>query len=491
MKILFIMRHAMYVRNFESVIAELCRRGHSVRLGFTSSREGVHDAQPKRLAQELSGFSYEYYPSRGDAWRVFATGVRNLLDYLRYLHPRYANAQKLRERAATRIPTPVRSILSWPLVRRAVESGLLGRSLHAMENAIPADRAITGILRAELPDIVLVTPLVDLGSNEIDYLKAARIMRLPTGLCVASWDNLTNKGIIQIEPDSVFVWNEAMQTEAVELHGMSPDRVEVTGAPIFDHWFVQTHRYGRSDFCDRLGLDPRVPYIVYLCSSTFIASEETRFVKNWIGAVRASGKSPLAQVGIVIRPHPANARQWMEADFKDLSNLVIWPRAGSHPIDDSTKADYFDTIYHSAAVMGINTSAFIESGIMGRPCLTILSPEFAHTQGGTLHFRHIAEGGLLYVASGIAEHLGQLDGILNGHDPDREKRSRFLKDFLRPQGLDSSSTPIYVEAILKLTRMERSDPKHAFPAPLRQAFRLLLFPVALSLLAFQKPNPRS
>ena len=31
------------------------------------------------------------------------------------------------------------------------------------------------------------------------------------------------------------------------------------------------------------------------------------------------------------------------------------------------RADYFDSIYHCDGVVGVNTSAMVESGIIGRP----------------------------------------------------------------------------------------------------------------------------
>ena len=37
---------------------------------------------------------------------------------------------------------------------------------------------------------------------------------IPAGVCVASWDNLTNKGVIRSDPDAVFVWNEAQRRAA-------------------------------------------------------------------------------------------------------------------------------------------------------------------------------------------------------------------------------------------------------------------------------------
>ena len=97
--------------------------------------------------------------------------------------------------------------------------------------------------------------------------------------------------------------------------------------------------------------------------------------------------------------------------------MVLW---GSDPLDADARADYFDTLYHSAVVAGLNTSAFIEAGILGRPVHTILLPEWYESQMGTVHFRYLFEagGGLLTSATSFDEHLNQLDQAL-AHPSDR------------------------------------------------------------------------
>ena len=74
----------------------------------------------------------------------------------------------------------------------------------------------------------------------------------------------------------------------------------------------------------------------------------------------------------------------------------LFPRRGYNPIDPDNRADFFDSIYHSAAVVGINTSAMIEAAIIGRPVFSMLAEEFAGTQEGTIHFHHLLpeNGGL-------------------------------------------------------------------------------------------------
>ena len=105
----------------------------------------------------------------------------------------------------------------------------------------------------------------------------------------------------------------------------------------------------------------------------------------------------------MIRPHPQNFQQWATVDFSNYENVAIFPRAGANPVDIDARAQYFDSMFHSAAVVGVNTSALIESAIVGRPVYTVITDEFADTQEGTLHFQHLAhaQGGLLQTAGNL------------------------------------------------------------------------------------------
>ena len=47
--------------------------------------------------------------------------------------------------------------------------------------------------------------------------------------------------------------------------------------------------------------------------------------------------------------------------------VVVWPKGGASPVDFASRNDFYDSMYHSAGAVGINTSAQIECGIVGRP----------------------------------------------------------------------------------------------------------------------------
>jgi hypothetical protein len=97
--------------------------------------------------------------------------------------------------------------------------------------------------------------------------------------------------------------------------------------------------------------------------------------------------------------------------------------------------------------VGINTSALIESGIVGRLVYSIRDAEFAGTQEGTLHFQHLKNLGLLRLADTLEAHTAQLVRSFDSVERDREQIRGFVESFVRPRGLDQAATPLVVAAI--------------------------------------------
>jgi hypothetical protein len=447
MRVLFVMRHPGYVRNFASVLDELASRGHDVHVGFEAPAARWLAVDPlEPLHDRHSTLSSGTLPAAGRTRRaLLARGLRASRDYLRYLDDAYRDAPRLRERAGRRVP---RAVKSFPGVRsRPVRRGLAW-ALGTAERCVPKSRPVARYLDEQRPDVMLVTPLLALGSPQVDYVRAAKRRGTATALAVASWDNITNKGALHELPDAVLVWNDAQRDEAVRLLGVPNERVVVTGAQCYDHWFEQRPGSPRDEFCRRVGLTAGRPFVLYVCSSPFIAPDEVPFVRRWLAAVRAA-PPPVGEVGVLVRPHPQNAAQWADVE---LEGAVVWPPAGDDPVDESGRADYFDSMAHAVAVVGINTSAMIEAAVVGRPVLTVLADEFTGSQRGTLHFEHIAgERGAVHVSRDLDEHVRQLADATAGCLDD-ERRESFVRRFVRPYGLDSSATPRFADAVEALSR---------------------------------------
>jgi hypothetical protein len=480
MKILFSMRHAGAVRNFNSTIRELAARGHAMHLSF-----GMRDKMDEgkllfELTEAYPNITYTEAPRKTPLrfWLTLARAVRLTVDYVRYLEPEFKDTPKLSERARTRVPGVAVKLMEF-VGRAALGRRLMTRALLFIERAIPADHWSIDQIRREDPDVVLVSPLVDIGSDQLDVLKAAKALGLPTALCVHSWDNLTTKGLIRIQPDRVFVWNEGQREEAVRMHGSRSEDVVVTGAPVYDQWFDRSPSTTRREFCAKVGLRPDQPFFLYLCSSPFIAPNEIDFIVEWVHAVRSAPDPRLREVGLLIRPHPQNLQPWQRFDSDHVENITIWPRGGGNPVDTKRKNDYYDSLYHSVAAVGINTSAQIEAGVVGRPVYTVRSTEHAATQEGTLHFNYLLSfgGGLVHDAGSFDEHVAQLATALDRTEADAEKLRRFVEAFVRPNGLTVAATPILADGIEAVGRIGKRPPPRATLGEL--AVRGVLYPVAI------------
>jgi hypothetical protein len=446
MKILVCARHFGYLRNFESALVELAGRGHALHLAADRPESTGGRQMAERLAARFPGVTVGWTPRRekDDPWLETAGRIRLSQDYLRYLGRAYDGAPQLRRRAKERTPALTVRLVEGMGFRIRPGRALLGGVLAALEDGLPRYAPYDAFMRETAPDVVMLTPLIDLGSPQLDLLKSAKALGLRTALCVGSWDHLSSKALIRILPDLVTVWNGVQRREAIEMHRVPPDRIVVTGAQCFDHWFDRAPSRSREAFCRDMGLPPDRPFVLYVCSSLFRGGPpEAAFTVDWIAAVRASADPRLRGLGILIRPHPGRLDEWKDRDVASLGVAFH----GANPIDAEARDDYFDALHYSAAVVGLNTSAFLEAGIAGKPVLAVLPPPYWKSQEGTLHFHYLMTvgGGLLGTSRSIEEHLPQLAQGVAGEW--KAGNDGFVREFIRPFGLDRPSTPRFADAI--------------------------------------------
>jgi hypothetical protein len=455
----------------------LSERGHEVHIAFEKVKSAESGEQLEALLARNSKITVGELPHQaGAGWVPLARSVRRSIDYLRYLDPRYPETTKLRTRAASKAPSA--AVHAGRLARAGgpvLSKGLL-RTLQALERCLPPSPEVERYLAEQRPDVLLLAHLLPLGTSHADYLRAAKRLGIRTVFPVRGWDNLTNKGLLRDAPDLLLVWNDLQAREAEEMHGIPSENIRLTGAFRLDQWFgaVGPSR-SREEFCDVVGLRADRPIVLYVCSSGFVARQEVKFVRSWVARLRERG-GVFAEAGFLVRPHPLNAAQWSDAEFDD-PQVVVWPRFGEAPRGKEAEANYYDSIYHSAAVVGINTTAQIEGAIVGRPVHTLLAEEFLETQQGTLHFDYLKadEFGLLYVGRTFDEHAAQLDESVRGREDDG-RNERFVRRFVRPLGLERSGTEAVVEAMEELgTRPAPPPDRGAVLAPL---VRVLLRPFA-------------
>jgi hypothetical protein len=462
MKILFLVGATSRIRNFHHSIRELADRGHQVQL-TGRLRKGSFELPDGIEHERISG---RLNPTqRSDEWREFVDLLRGARDYVRYLDPRYAQATRLVRRAYEIAPTEfVLFCERHPWVKRHWKR--VADALALAEDLIPSDPSFEAFVREERPDLILVTPLVTFESYQTDYVKAAHHLGIPIVFIPFSWDNLTNKGLMRIQPDRVLVWNQVQRQEAVELHGCPPENVVMTGAARFDDFFERTPATTRSAFFAEYGLDPARPMVLYLGSSQLTGPNEMELIRRWAESIRGSDDEVVRTCGLLVRPHPALRNSWLSVDYSDLGHVAVSLNASR-----GADQDLFDSLHHAHAAVGLNTSAMLEAAVVGRPVHTLVIPGFDEGQIGTMHFHYLVEayGGLATVARDFPEHHRQLAAVLREEPVSSPRSRRFAEQFLRPHGIDRRVSPILTAEIERAATIVKR-PARATPAwqvPLR------------------------
>ncbi len=484
MRILFHLPRTNVLRHFDSVVLALAGSGHDITIA-TPGRS--NDWPLPEAVQSHPRITCRVCPeARDDAWKDAASDFRTLVDCGHYLESPFFEAAKLRNRAFRAFAQTMTGDRTRHLTARCPSCNTklvdgdfgslrpsLGESasvrLHNLarliEQGIPSDPGHERFLREEDPDVVLVSPLVRFGGEQADWVKSAQALGIPVGFPVFSWDNLTTKGVIHVEPDCVFVWNAVQQREAIEFYGVSPEKIVITGAPRFDAFIELKPSLERVLYCRELALDPSAPIITYLCSSEFVAGHEVAFVERWIEEIRNDPR--LRACNVIVRPHPRSVRQWSDAAITRHARVAL-------SLSRVLNADQslYDALFHSAAVVGLNTSAQIEAGILGKPVLTLLAPGFEAGQQGTLHFRYLLreEGGFVEIATDLPGHRDHLAAAVAGNY-DADAIQRAVQQFIRPEGWHRPVTPILAEAITQLGAKKPSAVRRWFgsaPGPGRR-----------------------
>src|SRR6185503_15461764 len=151
----------------------------------------------------------------------------------------------------------------------------------------------------------------------------------------------------------------------------------------------------RDTFCAKMGLDPGKPFLLYLGSSSNIASDETWVVRELAAALARDARAEVRDVAILIRPHPAH---WQIYRPLAAEGMRIWPAGGALPDSEEVIHDFHDMLRYSVAAVGLNTSAMIDAVIADKPTICISPPCYAATQDDAIHFQRLRDAEVFSMA---------------------------------------------------------------------------------------------
>ncbi len=340
--------------------------------------------------------------------------------------------------------------------------GLLRRLLRAS-----APELYDEAFREHDPDLVVGTRVLTMSGPRshsspryLDrhlLLSAAR-RGVPTMVLVSSWDNLTTSGFFPVAVDRITVWNEIMKEQAVEIHGLDPERVVVTGAPQHDI-YAEGAFTDRRAFLEAFGLDPDRPVVVYTTGTEGTIPDEPSVLDRLERGMRAELGDRLQ---LLVRVHQLDAvERYAEVAARPG---VVFDHAGRPSVGDYHDRDFdraalehlADTLRHADVVINAASSISIDAAAVGTPVVCI---DFDAEEGVPYHrsvrrfydFTHqrpvVASGGVARCGSPeevVRAVLAYLD------DPERDAggRARLVRE--QCHRIDGRSGRRAGEAVLEL-----------------------------------------
>lgn len=459
-KILFVIRNAAQIPYFESLIRALLDRGWHLRLLFDkkwSKGRSIEDALLpfREYGLQIGG---GWARARAGFFRNILFYTREVLNYRRYLLWNKIGASPYYDRWEKYLPPAMQKLLKWRLARSLVKQKWAYSLLRFFEYAILPGRSVRNDIKGFMPSLVLASPVnLRFSSADLEYLKAARWLGIPSVVPVISWDNLTTKGIFHVIPDRVLAWNETQYSDLVRYHGIPPDHIYITGSLFFDGWFTGMNiASDRETFCARYGLHAEHPIALYLGSSITATGghSEVWLIEKLRHALDQSSDAAMRHVQIIVRPHPANFEAYRSID--GLEGVVVVPRLGEYPDIPGARQLFYDTLKHSACAIGINTSGMIDSALVGTPTVAFMPDIYKNSQAIMEHFQYFLKSGAVEQAKTIEECLGCIARVLRGEDKTRAGRHAFIRQFIRPRGVEISAGEIAAREIEKMVSKQNT-----------------------------------
>ena len=203
---------------------------------------------------------------------------------------------------------------------------------------------------------------------------AAEDLGIPTVAVIMSWDNLTTKGPLRLNPNSFIVWNDVMRTELIQYHGCDPEDIMVSGIPQFDLYANRDQLRSRRDFCEKWNLNPDHKIISYTTGTDQTSPFDEDLIWDLVEGIEKSVFDIKSQ--LVIRPHPKDSPSSYNQLAKHPCVTVQLPgrRGNSSDSWNPTQEDMVDLaelMLHSDTNVNVASTITLDAASFDTPIVNI------------------------------------------------------------------------------------------------------------------------
>ena len=273
----------------------------------------------EKLTSELGLQPIEWHAYSAPQETSRLTRIRRLQKYFVYESRRIESERLLQQKGKrTRFELLASAVLR-PVARSPL-SRFVGTWLAGQRTRL------TPTVEIPQADLLFTTNPVDF--REDPLIKAAQQAGTPVVTMIPSWDNLSTKGVLFSDFDSVVVWNEVMRDEVLGfLPKLQIDQVPVVGIPRFA---VYESEVARPDNRKR---------ILFANTATTSCPDQPAVARHLAEALESGDFGPAE---LIIRCHPHDDPSDY-AFLREYPNVKVWPESATSygvqtvpPADDLT-----------------------------------------------------------------------------------------------------------------------------------------------------------
>ena len=226
------------------------------------------------------------------------------------------------------------------------------------------------------PEAVFASDVLGLNANDSILLREAKRRGIKTVAMVRSWDNLTSKGVVRVQPDVLLVQTKRMADEAERLADMASSAIRTVGVPSFDHYFGYRPS-PPEEFYKKAGLPVGKRFIFF--SPLFeMYTDSTVAILKFLEEKIQSGVLP-SDLAVLVRYPPS----YTSRDLPEFagSKVIYFVQPGQKFPDTKTRYDWefngddkqhlADTIHYSAITVNFVSTVTIEAAVLGRPVINL------------------------------------------------------------------------------------------------------------------------
>jgi hypothetical protein len=313
--------------------------------------------------------------------------------------------------------------LVW-LLRR---SSLLRRLERRLEGFLVRSAVLEPLMR-EFAPALLVTPSAGFFQVDVQLLREARRIGLPSMGIVTNWDHTTSKGTSGQLPNRVLAWGEVMREELEIHHDVPPENIDIVGPLHYDHYFETSCFVDRVTFCSHYSLDSSRKIVLYAGMSPRPYPWNPQVVEMLARGCTEGRYGVDAQ--LLVRLHPSHLQgetdwpeQWRrETDaYADITarypHVVIETPVGqggkgSFDLSSNDSGTLANLLHHADVVVCYFSTLNLEAAILDRPvvnCNIFKMQRGAHTDQRSVFSLSHLQGLLDTGSSRIADTEAELD----------------------------------------------------------------------------------